>query len=99
VEQDQGCKEGGQRTPSWNTPPVLECEQLYVDAHFPGGALHKTSAFYTFCSEWPYAVFFSVSQYTSDVIVVPCCMNWAISTPCLSCLRKQLPSAFWQTCV
>jgi hypothetical protein len=27
---------------------------------------------------------FSVSQYTSDVIVAPCCMNSAISTPFLS---------------
>jgi hypothetical protein len=28
--------------------------------------------------------FLSVSQYTSDVIVVPCCMNSTISTPFLS---------------
>jgi hypothetical protein len=30
------------------------------------------------------AQFFSVSQYTSDVIVVPCFMNSTISTPFLS---------------
>jgi hypothetical protein len=29
-------------------------------------------------------LFFSVSQYTSDVIVVPCCMNSTITTPFLS---------------
>jgi hypothetical protein len=54
-------------------------------------------AFHAFCPEWPYAVFFSVSQYTSDATVVPCCMNSTISTPFLS--QKQLPSAFWQTFV
>jgi hypothetical protein len=37
---------------------------------------------------------FSVSQGTSDVTVIPCCMNSTVSTPFLS--RKQLPSAFWQ---
>jgi hypothetical protein len=35
---------------------------------------------YTFCSEWPCAVLFSVSQYASDVSVVPCCTNCTIST-------------------
>jgi hypothetical protein len=38
--------------------------------------------------------FFSVSQYTFDVIVVLCCMNATIST--LSSSRKQLPSASCQ---
>jgi hypothetical protein len=43
------------------------------------------SAIQAFCSEWPYAIlFFSVSKYTSDVIVVPYCMNFTISTPYLS---------------
>jgi hypothetical protein len=32
----------------------------------------------------PCAVFFSTSQYTYDVTVVPCCMNSPISTPFLS---------------
>jgi hypothetical protein len=39
-------------------------------------------------------VFFGVSQYTSDVIVVPCCMNSSISN--LSSPRKPLASAFLQ---
>jgi hypothetical protein len=56
-EQDQGCKEGGQTTPSWNAIAVLECEQLYADAHCHGEALHQMSAFNAFSSEWPYAVF------------------------------------------
>jgi hypothetical protein len=36
---------------------VLECEQLYsyVDAHCHGGALHRISAFHTFCSDCRYA--------------------------------------------
>jgi hypothetical protein len=45
------------------------------------------SAFHAFFSEWPYAVFLGVggvSQYTGDVIVVPCCMNSTISTHSLS---------------
>jgi hypothetical protein len=58
---------------------VLECEQLYADAHHHGGARHRISAFHAFCPEWPY-IFFGVSQYSSDVIVVPCCMNFTIST-------------------
>jgi hypothetical protein len=64
---------------------VLECEQLYVDAHCQGGALHWMSAFHTFCSEWlALRSFFSVLQYTSDVTVVPCCMNSTINTSFLS---------------
>jgi hypothetical protein len=42
----------------------------------------------------PYAISFSVLQYASDVILVPYWMNFTISTLC--CLRKQVPSAFWQ---
>jgi hypothetical protein len=38
--------------------------------------------------------FLSVLQYTSDIIVVPCCMNSTISTSFLS--PKQLQSAFLQ---
>jgi hypothetical protein len=53
----QGCKEGGQTAPCWNAPAVLKSEQLYVDAHCHGGALHHMSAFHAFYSEWPYAVF------------------------------------------
>jgi hypothetical protein len=57
---------------------VFECEQLNADAYCHGGTLHRVSAFHVFCSEWPYAVFLSVPQYTSDVTVVPCCMNSTI---------------------
>jgi hypothetical protein len=42
------------------------------------------SAIHTFCSEWPYTAFFSVSQYTSDIIVPPSCTNSTIGTPFLS---------------
>jgi hypothetical protein len=47
--RNQGCKEGGQTTPSWNTPAVLECKQLYADAHCHGGALlvHRIPPFHT----------------------------------------------------
>jgi hypothetical protein len=63
---------------------VLECEQLYVDPHYYGGAQHRMTAFHVFFSEWPYEIFSSVSQYTSDVIVIPYCMNSTISAPFLS---------------
>jgi hypothetical protein len=64
---------------------VLKCEQLYVGTHCHGGALCWMSAFHAFCSEWPYAIFLVFHmQYTSDFIVVPCCMNSTISTPFLS---------------
>jgi hypothetical protein len=46
LERDQGCREGGQTTPSQNTPAVLEGEQLYVDEHSHGGALYRMSAFH-----------------------------------------------------
>jgi hypothetical protein len=36
---------------------VLECKQLYTEAHCHGRALYQTSAFHAFCSEWPYTVF------------------------------------------
>jgi hypothetical protein len=42
------------------------------------------SAFHDSSSEWPYIVFFNVSQYTCDVIVVSRYMNSIISTPFLS---------------
>jgi hypothetical protein len=53
-ERDQGCKEGGQTTSSWNAPAVLKCEHLYADVHghCHGEALHQMSAFYAVCSEW-----------------------------------------------
>jgi hypothetical protein len=31
---------------------VLECQQLYEDAYYHGGALHRMSAFHIFISEW-----------------------------------------------
>jgi hypothetical protein len=62
---------------------VLACDQLYADVHCHGGAPHRVSAFHVSCYEWSHAVF-SVPQYTSDVIAVPCCMNSTISTPFLS---------------
>jgi hypothetical protein len=65
---------------------VLECEKLYEGTHCHGGTLHRMLAFHAFCSEWPaYAGFFlCVSQNTSDVVVVSCCMNSTISTHFLS---------------
>jgi hypothetical protein len=81
---DQGSKEGGQTTPSWNAYAMLEWEHLYTDCH--GGALHWMSAFHAFSSEWPavHSFFFSVLQYASGILVSPCCMNLTISTPFLS---------------
>jgi hypothetical protein len=78
------CVGGGRLTPSSHAPAVLKCEQLSADPNGHGGAHHQMSAFHAFCSEWPYAVLFFSPQYTSDVIVVPCCMNSTISTPLLS---------------
>jgi hypothetical protein len=70
---------------SWNSPAVLECEHLYADMHCHGGALHRMSAFHAFCSDWTALYrFFSVWQYTSDIIVVPRCMNSTMSTTFLS---------------
>jgi hypothetical protein len=51
--------------------------------HYHGGALHWMSAFHPFCSEWCYAVFFSVLQYASDIMVTHH-MHLTISTPFLS---------------
>jgi hypothetical protein len=42
---------------------------------------HSTSFFFWMALS---SFFFSVSQHTSDVIVVPCCINFTISTPFLS---------------
>jgi hypothetical protein len=51
LEQDQGCKEGGLTTASWNVPVVLKWEQLYADkhcheihCHLCGTALNKVKA-------------------------------------------------------
>jgi hypothetical protein len=85
-------------TPIWNAPAVLECEQLYADMHRHGGALHHMSAFHTFCSEWPYTVFLTVSQVIRLTLL---CSHaaWIPPSAPLSCPRKQLPSAFWQMSV
>jgi hypothetical protein len=56
-------------TPSINSSLLLkhcdpnQCEQLYADVHCHGEALHRMKASHAFCSEWPYAVVFSVLQY------------------------------------
>jgi hypothetical protein len=74
--------------PSWNASAVLEClecERLFADAHFHGEALHRRSTFHSFYSEWSaLRSFFSVLQYTSDVIVVPCFINCTMSAHFLS---------------
>jgi hypothetical protein len=57
---------------------MLKCKQLYADMHCHGGTPNAL------CSEWSYEVFFSVLQYSSDITVVPCCINSTISTPFLS---------------
>jgi hypothetical protein len=62
TERDQGCKDG-QTAPSWNVPALLVCKQLYVGMQCHGGTPYWMSAFHSFCSEWPYAVFFSGLQY------------------------------------
>jgi hypothetical protein len=63
---------------------VLECEQLYADAHCHGGALHRMSAFHVFFRMGLCSFLVFRMQYTCDVIVVPCCMNTTISAPFLS---------------
>jgi hypothetical protein len=64
---------------------MLECKQLYADVHYHGEALHQMSALHASCSQWPALhSFFSVLQYTFDVILKFCCMNITISTPFLS---------------
>jgi hypothetical protein len=40
-EQDQGRKEGGQTTLSWNGPAVFDCEQLYADAYSDVSGWHQ----------------------------------------------------------
>jgi hypothetical protein len=76
LKRDQDCKEGGQTTPSWNAPVVFEYEQLCAEGRCHWGLLHRMSEFQVFSSERPFEVLFSVSQYTSDVTVVPCCKNY-----------------------
>jgi hypothetical protein len=64
---------------------LQECKQLYACMHCHREAPHHMSAFHTFCSKWlALRSFFSVLQHTCDIIVVPFCMNSAISTPFLS---------------
>jgi hypothetical protein len=68
----------------------LKCTSCaWVGAAVFGGALSwRSTTLYVsiphLCFEVPYTVFFSVLQYTSDVIVVHYCMNSTISTPFLS---------------
>jgi hypothetical protein len=84
MEQCQGCKEGGETCPSLNTQAVDKYEELYVDVHCHGGALHWMAAFHALCSAQPALhSSFSVSQYTSG-IVMPCCINSTLSMPLLS---------------
>jgi hypothetical protein len=52
--------------------------RIIIDEHYTGSQ-HSTSFVLN-----GHTQFFSVSQYTSDVTVVPCCMNSTISTPFLS---------------
>jgi hypothetical protein len=66
--------------------------QLYADAHCHGGALRRISEIYWFCSECPYTVYFRVSQHTTAVILVPCCLNSTISILFLP--QKTAPTAF-----
>jgi hypothetical protein len=63
---------------------LQQCSSVssYVDTHCHGGALYCMSAYHA--SWMALHSFFSVSHYTSDVIVVPFCMNSAINTPFLS---------------
>jgi hypothetical protein len=49
-----------------------------MDTHRHGGVVHWMSAFHAFYSEWPYV---AVLVFCIDIIVAPCCMNSAISTP------------------
>jgi hypothetical protein len=87
-------KEGVQTTSRWNSPGVLSASscmwtRIFMMEHYTG-CQHST----------PFVLndprhFVSVSQYTSDVIVAPCCTNSIISIPFLS--QKKLLSAFWQT--
>jgi hypothetical protein len=57
-EQYQGCKEDGRITSSWNASAA---QHLYTDVHCHGEEQCRMLAFYSFCSELPYRVFFSVS--------------------------------------
>ena len=55
-----------------------------VGVHCHAEAQHLTSTFLSFCFQWLCAVFFRVSQYVSDVIVVPGSINLINDTPFLS---------------
>jgi hypothetical protein len=72
---------------------VFECEQLYIDTHCHGKALHCMSAFHALYCEWQaLCSFLSISQYPCEVVVL-CCLSSTISTPFLSRTRQQLPTA------
>jgi hypothetical protein len=99
LEWDQGCKECGQTAASWNVPALLKCEHLYADMHCHEGALwvQRMSAIHTFCSKWPYAVFLVFCNKL--LMLLWYLVSWIPPSELLSCPRKWLPSAFWQTIV
>jgi hypothetical protein len=90
------CKEGVQTTPCWNIPVVLECEQLYADAHCHWGTLHRMSAFHAFCAEWPYSGFFFFGVSRTLLTLLWSLVAWIPPSALLSCHRKQWSSAFWR---
>jgi hypothetical protein len=57
-ERGQDCKEGGHKTPSWNAPTVLECEELCADVHCHGEALYRMSAFHCLFPSMIVSIFF-----------------------------------------
>jgi hypothetical protein len=59
-----------------------------------GGALHRMSAFLTYCSEWRYAVFL-VFRSTLLMLMWPIIAYVYLSAR-VSFPKKQLPSAIWQ---
>jgi hypothetical protein len=78
--------------PVEKAPAVLECEQLYVDAHCHGGTLHLMSAFLAFYCEFPYAVF--LVFFSAHVTLLWPLVAWilTISTSFLS--QKRVPIKF-----
>jgi hypothetical protein len=77
---------------------MLECERLVVDAQCHEGALHLMSALHVFCSARSYEVI-SVLQHTSDFIVVPCWMNFTVSTPFLSQKTRVISFLAYNICL
>jgi hypothetical protein len=62
---------------------VHDCEQLHAEAHCHEGAVHRMSAFHTFCSEWTDA--FIVSQYTCGLLLHEFGHPYAFPIPENSC--------------